>query len=89
MLSGAHTGGSCVDTGMGLERVASVMQGKPSNFDGDSVAPLVDAVLELAHIDPASYSSLGQVTGSHCAADFHQLRCRIRPVWLLESLLTT
>ena len=68
MLSGA-AGGSCVDTGMGLERVASVLQGQPSNFDGDSVAPLVDAVLALARIDPSNYSSLGQVASSHCTAD--------------------
>ena len=31
-----------VDTGMGLERVAAVMQGVPSNYDGDLMASLIE-----------------------------------------------
>jgi len=33
----------CVDTGMGLERIASVLQGCDSNFEIDTLAPLVEA----------------------------------------------
>ena len=37
----------CVDTGMGLERVASVVQGVASNYDIDLFHPLVDAARDL------------------------------------------
>ena len=37
----------CVDTGMGLERIASVMQNKPTNYDSDLLRPLTAAVETL------------------------------------------
>lgn len=36
-----------VDTGMGLERVAAVMQGKSTNYDSDLIRPIVDFVASL------------------------------------------
>ena len=37
-----------IDTGMGLERLATVKQGKTSNYDTDLLRPLVDLAAELS-----------------------------------------
>ncbi|HVZ79639.1 MAG TPA: alanine--tRNA ligase [bacterium] len=39
-----------IDTGMGLERVASVMQKAPSNFETDLIAPLMQAIAKAGNI---------------------------------------
>ena len=40
-----------IDTGMGLERVAAVLQGKISNYDTDLFTPLLEAAARLIGVD--------------------------------------
>jgi alanyl-tRNA synthetase len=47
-----------VDTGMGLERIAAVVQGVHSNYDIDLFRALVKAAADLAHLDTTDNNSL-------------------------------
>jgi alanyl-tRNA synthetase len=61
----------CVDTGMGLERVAAVAQGRLSNYDSDLFTPLLEAVARRAGRaygkDPADDVSM-RVVADHLRA---------------------
>ncbi|MGB6481876.1 MAG: alanine--tRNA ligase [Candidatus Acidiferrales bacterium] len=48
---------SCVDTGMGLERVTAVLQNKISNFDTDLFTPLMEEAAKLTHAELADEMS--------------------------------
>ena len=60
-----------IDTGMGLERVTSVLQGKTSNYDTDVFAPLLTRIGELAGVkyghDPQGDTSM-RVVADHIRA---------------------
>ena len=63
-----------VDTGMGLERVAAVLQGKISNFDTDLFLPLINRAANIANIkykdDFKGDSSLRVIADHSRAATF-------------------
>ena len=60
-----------IDTGMGLERITTVMQGKLSNYDTDLIRPVIDRAAELFGItygdDPKSDVAL-RINADHARA---------------------
>ncbi|MGA7858485.1 MAG: alanine--tRNA ligase, partial [Terracidiphilus sp.] len=52
-----------IDTGMGLERVAAVLQNKVSNFETDLFTPLIERAAELTNI-PYAGESLAELVGN-------------------------
>lgn len=70
-----------IDTGMSLERIASVVQGVKTNFDCDLVYPLIEHYAKLAGVDykiPAYTSSL-RVLADHFRAVAFMLSDGILP----------
>ncbi len=53
----------CVDTGMGLERVGAVLQGKISNYDTDLFEPLTKRAAELCGVDFSREEALEEGKG--------------------------
>ncbi len=51
----------CVDTGMGLERLAAVLQGVHSNYDTDLFQALIKAAAHLTHTTDQSSKSLNVI----------------------------
>lgn len=71
-----------IDTGMGLERIASVMQGVESNFDTDLFLPIINKTAEIAGIEyksnPKNDIAL-KVIADHTRAVVFMLADGIRP----------
>lgn len=47
-----------VDTGMGLERIAAVMQNVQNNYDTDLFQPIIKVIAKLSHTDDLTNTSL-------------------------------
>ena len=58
---------SCVDTGMGLERMAAVLQGKHNNFETDLFAPLIKEAASICGTKDLNDPSL-KVIADHLRA---------------------
>jgi alanyl-tRNA synthetase len=61
-----------IDTGMGLERMAQILQGVPNNYETDLIFPLIETAQAFAGIDYRSLDDKGKtslkVIGDHSRA---------------------
>ena len=58
----------CVDTGMGLERIAAVMQGVQSNYDTDLFCKLIGEVKKITESESATTTASHRVVADHIRA---------------------
>ena len=72
-----------VDTGMGLERTATVLQGKISNYDTDLFVPLMRRAAELCGVDETKEKALEEGRGG--AASLRVIADHARAVTFLMS----
>ncbi|MEL6496050.1 MAG: alanine--tRNA ligase [Cyanobacteria bacterium J06623_7] len=66
-----------IDTGLGLERMAQILQQVPNNYETDLILPIIDTAAEIAAIDyqtanESSKTSL-KVIGDHVRAVVHMI----------------
>ena len=61
-----------IDTGLGLERMAQILQGVPNNYETDLIYPLIETAAGLAGVDYRQLDDKGQtslkVIGDHSRA---------------------
>ncbi|EFJ50164.1 hypothetical protein VOLCADRAFT_89008 [Volvox carteri f. nagariensis] len=72
-----------IDTGMGLERMAQILQGVPNNYETDLIFPIVQKAAEIAAVDyhsasPAVKTAL-KVIGDHTRAVTYMLSDGVTP----------
>ncbi|MCS6814337.1 MAG: alanine--tRNA ligase [Cyanobacteria bacterium] len=66
-----------IDTGMGLERMAQILQQVPNNYETDLIFPIIKTAAELAEIDYAQADETAKtslkVIGDHVRAVVHMI----------------
>lgn len=71
-----------IDTGMGLERMAQILQKVPNNYETDLIFPIVQSAAELAGIDYHNSDEKVKVSlkviGDHVRAVVHMIADEIR-----------
>lgn len=66
-----------IDTGMGLERMAQILQKVPNNYETDLIFPIIKTAAEIAKIDYAQSNKSTQISlkviGDHVRAVVHMI----------------
>ena len=66
-----------IDTGMGLERMAQILQSVPNNYETDLIFPIIQTAAELADIDYSKADEKTKVSlkviGDHIRATVHMI----------------
>ncbi len=66
-----------IDTGMGLERMAQILQRKPNNYETDLIYPIVETAAQIAGIDYSKADEATKVSlkviGDHVRAVVHMI----------------
>jgi len=65
-----------IDTGMGLERMAQILQGVPNNYETDLIFPIIKTAAEIAGIDYTNDEKTKislKVIGDHIRAVVHMI----------------
>ncbi|NCJ05349.1 alanine--tRNA ligase [Synechococcales cyanobacterium C] len=66
-----------IDTGLGLERMAQILQGVPNNYETDLIFPIIKAAAEIAGLDYAQADEKTKVSlkviGDHLRAVVHMI----------------
>ncbi|MFQ3583856.1 MAG: alanine--tRNA ligase [Cyanobacteriota bacterium] len=72
-----------IDTGLGLERLAQVLQGVPNNYETDLIFPIIQTAADIAQLNyfkatPEQQTSL-KVIGDHARAVMHLIADGVIP----------
>ncbi|MEL7228132.1 MAG: alanine--tRNA ligase-related protein, partial [Cyanobacteria bacterium J06576_12] len=66
-----------IDTGLGLERMAQILQGKPNNYETDLIFPIIKTAADIARIDYFKASEAQKVSlkviGDHVRSVMHMV----------------
>lgn len=77
----------CIDTGMGLERIAAIMQNKVSNYDTDVFVPLLELIENRATKETTELSNDQQRVARQVMADHARTACTLIADGILPSNL--
>ncbi|MEM9980728.1 MAG: alanine--tRNA ligase-related protein, partial [Cyanobacteria bacterium P01_D01_bin.2] len=66
-----------IDTGMGLERMAQILQAKPNNYETDLIFPIIKTAAEIAEVDYFAVDESAKVSlkviGDHVRSVAHMI----------------